>query len=244
MGRRVALGILLSFALVGPAAAEDTELARRHFETGRAYFDRGDYGKALSEFKAAKEISGRPELDFNIASSYERMGDAAHAVRYYQAYLTARPNADDAAETNEALERLRRRVGTLRIVSRVPGAHLTVDGEPVETLGAPVSLTEGPHVVNAALEGYRSATATAQVTAGTEATVTVDPQPVTAPLLPPVEKPATRRRWPLWLGIGLGAAALVGVAVAVGVTQAPSGTDQWAAAKRSCTGSCEVVDLR
>src|SRR4051794_469646 len=120
--------LLLCGARVAAQEDPNLEVARGHFRTGVAYFDRGEYAKALSEFKAARALSGRPELDFNIAKAYERLGDAARALSYYERYFQARPDAGPDAEAREQLEALRRRVGKLRITT-APEAHLTVDGE-------------------------------------------------------------------------------------------------------------------
>jgi hypothetical protein len=53
-------------------AQTDDDAARRHFESGAEYLARSDYENALREFKAAYELSKRPELLLNIATVYER----------------------------------------------------------------------------------------------------------------------------------------------------------------------------
>jgi hypothetical protein len=61
----------------------------------------------------------------------------------------------------------------------------------------------------------------------------------------PVEKRRSRR-WKLWLGVGLGAAAIVtGVVVGVAVAETSGGTDFWSRGQKGCTSpSCQVGDYR
>jgi hypothetical protein len=69
------------------------------------------------------------------------------------------------------------------------------------------------------------------------------PEPVPATPAPPPKKTPLYRRWPLWVGVGLGAAAVVGIAV--GVSLGTSGTNFRNTAAASCvTSNCLVVDLR
>lgn len=195
MGTVFRRAVLLSVLLLSRSAladgAAEVEVARGHFKTGLAYLDQGDYRKALQEFQAARAVFQRPEFDFNIARTYEWMGDAARAMRHYELYLAARPDAADAVETRRTVERLRRRVGTLKIVSVVPGARITVDGEPLEGPARdPVSITEGPHIVTASRDGYLSRSESVRVEAGALATVEVDPRPAGAPAPPSPLPPA------------------------------------------------------
>src|SRR5207237_9240756 len=98
MLRLVCVGLL---ALAAPALAlddPDTEVARRHFEKGRNFYDASDYRHALDEFQAARRAKPAPGLDYNIARCYDRLEEYDHAVEHYQLFLTARPDAPDAAE--------------------------------------------------------------------------------------------------------------------------------------------------
>jgi hypothetical protein len=74
--------------------------------------------------------------------------------------------------------------------------------------------------------------------------VTVEPKP-RLDANPPVEKRHSRR-WKLWLGVGLGAAAIVaGVVVGVAVAETSGGTDFWSRGQKGCASpSCQVGDFR
>jgi tetratricopeptide (TPR) repeat protein len=99
--------------LASPASAledPDTEVARRHFEKGRTFYDAHDYRHALDEFQAAKRAKPAPGLDYNIARCYDRLEEYDHAVEHYQLFLTARPEAPDAAEIKERIATLKSRI--------------------------------------------------------------------------------------------------------------------------------------
>lgn len=80
--------------------------ARRLFERGRKFFHKKQYAAALAAFVAAKRYSPAPELDYNLALISERLALLGDAIDYYNAYLTAAPNAADA-------ERVRARIRIL-----------------------------------------------------------------------------------------------------------------------------------
>lgn len=96
MGTRLRFGSFLVLLITaGPLAAEPPiDAARGHYLAGKAYFERGEYRRAIVEFIEAKRESNRPELDFNIATAYERTGDVRKAITYYRSFLQRRP--DDA----------------------------------------------------------------------------------------------------------------------------------------------------
>jgi hypothetical protein len=124
---------------------------------------------------------------------------------------------------------LRKMVGMITLISRLPGASFTLDGEPVEPvrLGTPMRVNAGTHRIVASKEGCLSKTVEVRVLGEQPVTVEVDPAPI-APTervivqTRVVEKRASR--W--WIGIVVGAAVL---AVAAGATTAGvmlSGTDE------------------
>jgi tetratricopeptide (TPR) repeat protein len=239
------VGAVIACALLvasGAAYAEaPLESAKRHFRAGVDYFDRGEYGRALDEFRAAKQAAPLPELDFNIARTYERMGDAAHAMRSYEAYLAARPGASDAGETRGAIERLKRRIGWLRIAGTRAGERVTVDDEPVEALR--VAVTEGLHIVT-----VETRSASVRVRTGAEVDVELPPAPALLPAAPEPSvtraAPERRSRRGLWIGLGVGGAVVVvAVAVTLGVVLS-SPTDNAASARGRCQAPCMVFQFQ
>src|SRR5262245_21376207 len=48
--------------------------AREVFLQGKKYYDAGNYGAALENFRQAYEICGRPEMLYNIGQSTDQLG--------------------------------------------------------------------------------------------------------------------------------------------------------------------------
>lgn len=85
-------------ALEGTAGGETDldERAQRHWGSGMAYLDEGDYAKALEAFDKAYELSGRPRILLAIAVTHERRGDLQQAVAALDQYLRLAPTAANA----------------------------------------------------------------------------------------------------------------------------------------------------
>lgn len=84
---------------LGEAEGAETDLderAQRHWGSGMAYLDEGDYAKALEAFDKAYELSGRPRILLAIAVTHERRGDLQQAVATLDQYLRLAPTAANA----------------------------------------------------------------------------------------------------------------------------------------------------
>ncbi len=91
--------LFCSLSLSAPAAAQEKdELARRHFESGAAYFAEAEYEEALRAFRKAHELSERPQILLNIAVVEERLGNHQGAVDALDQYMAANPS-DPEIET-------------------------------------------------------------------------------------------------------------------------------------------------
>jgi tetratricopeptide (TPR) repeat protein len=104
-----ALGVGLPSSADAQASAGDAQDASRDaearslFEAGRAAFATGRFEDALEYFERSFELSGRPELHYNIATCADRLRRDQQAIDAYEAYLEARP---DGANHQLARERL------------------------------------------------------------------------------------------------------------------------------------------
>jgi hypothetical protein len=58
-------------------------------------------------FERAHELSGRPQLLFNIGATFERMGERARAIDAFERYLREVPDAHNRSEVEERLHMLR-----------------------------------------------------------------------------------------------------------------------------------------
>jgi tetratricopeptide (TPR) repeat protein len=61
--------------------------ARACFQKAQAAYAIGDLTTALAGFQCAFKAAPSPELHYNLARVYERMGDADESTRHYRAYL-------------------------------------------------------------------------------------------------------------------------------------------------------------
>jgi len=108
--------VALAALFVAPARAqsEDREKAAAYFRQGQAYFQRGDYDRALAEYKAAYQLSKEPTLIFNIGLCHARANRPEEALLAFQRYLELDPNGDVADETREEVARLMPAVEKIR----------------------------------------------------------------------------------------------------------------------------------
>jgi tetratricopeptide (TPR) repeat protein len=111
-----ALLLVCQFARADQAKAlpddPDLELAHRYYEEGAGFYDRGQYQAAIASFEKARAVKPAPGLDFNIARSYDRMGNIDPALAAYHRYLDANPNPKDAAEIRTRIAVLEQRAST------------------------------------------------------------------------------------------------------------------------------------
>jgi hypothetical protein len=219
--------------LAGPLQASDddaltpgTRAARAHFHAGQAYFRRGELRRALAEFQLARQDDARPELDYNLGLTYDRLGDAARAIDAYRRFLAAGPEPSSRAEVEDRLAALEPLVGELVLATQVPDALITVDGEPLPVGAAarPLRLTSGAHTIVAAKEPWLPQRRSVQVKAGQRVELAIDPRH---------PQRGIDRRTKLGIGLGVGAAGVAIVAIALGVyfgTRAPGAYDPGGAA--------------
>ena len=92
--------------LSADAQADDGAIARARslFEEGVSAYEGGDLRKALRCWKGAQRVWRRPEFAFNIARVLERMGEADHAISWFQVYLRhGRPTAEERADVDQRI---------------------------------------------------------------------------------------------------------------------------------------------
>jgi tetratricopeptide (TPR) repeat protein len=98
-------------ALIGAApsalaqSSDDDRKARELYLVGDNHYAAGRYEQALLKFEQAYMLSKRPQLLYNIANAYERMGDYEKAADYLRRYLES-PEAEDVSSVRERIRRL------------------------------------------------------------------------------------------------------------------------------------------
>jgi tetratricopeptide (TPR) repeat protein len=108
----VAFALSSTVALASRARAQDERLeeARVAFDEARAAFERGDYEPALTGFQHVYDLTGSPELLYNIAVAADRLERRAIALDAYERYRLAVPDTPDREAVDTRIEQLRREV--------------------------------------------------------------------------------------------------------------------------------------
>src|SRR5262245_54716328 len=86
-----------------PAAPNNSEAGRGHFDRGVDYYRDGNINAALIEFKRAYEAAPNYRVLFNLGQVANALNDYVEAQRYFQRYLQdggAEIDAERRAEVN------------------------------------------------------------------------------------------------------------------------------------------------
>jgi tetratricopeptide (TPR) repeat protein len=135
------------------ANAGRTEEAKGLFAAGRAAFDAGNYVDALNYFQRSYALRGRPELLYNIGIVHDRLRDDEAALKHYDDYLTALPNASNREEVEKRSAAIRAALATRQ--GQPPTA--TPAPTPAQTAAAaPVTTTSSPATTNEQTSGTAS----------------------------------------------------------------------------------------
>ncbi|MGV3623731.1 MAG: tetratricopeptide repeat protein [Archangium sp.] len=180
---------MLSLVLISVLAAPmpgDAEAARfkAAFERGEALFQAGDFGAAISNFKEADRARATPEVAYDLAKCFERLGDEAYTLYYYRLYLRRAPNAPDTLEVAEKVGIVIARLeaegkGVLELDAPRADA-VTFQGHVYPTPPVAAFLPPGDYVVSAK---FPSGEKTMSVQIRTGKTTSVSFEPVQPPML-------------------------------------------------------------
>jgi predicted Zn finger-like uncharacterized protein len=93
----------------GRVAAEDPENVEALTGRGLCYLDLEQYPPAEASFQAALGVDPRhPDALLGLAETYRWQGKKTEAIRYYEKYLAANPDGEEAQVARNALEELRK----------------------------------------------------------------------------------------------------------------------------------------
>lgn len=67
---------------------------RKHYDRAIAYYEKGAYENALTEYQMAYAIKQLPKLLLNIGQLHRKLGHAKDALGYYELYLRVEPNPE------------------------------------------------------------------------------------------------------------------------------------------------------
>ena len=116
----LAFVLLLASARVVLAQDDKTERARIHLKAAIAYYDEARYEDAAREMEAAYQLKPLPDLQYNLAQCYERLGRYPDAATAYETYLRANPGAPDRKLVETRIANLRERAAATAAGSQAP----------------------------------------------------------------------------------------------------------------------------
>ncbi|MCB9765426.1 MAG: TonB-dependent receptor [Alphaproteobacteria bacterium] len=175
--------MLLLLALAGPVAlaqqappgdlAEEADL---HFERAADAYRRRDYDEALEHLLLSNRLAPNRNVVFNIARTYEQLGQFDSAFRYYNDYVRMEDDPELQAEGREAMSRIAARVALVTIEAAPVGATVYIDREDLGARGVTpltLALPPGEHTVFVKQEGYHPTQARTSLAVGGTAEVSV-----------------------------------------------------------------------
>jgi hypothetical protein len=200
--------------------------ARGLSNRGIAHFAKGEFEPALHDFQASYALNPLPDLLFDMAQAYRKLGNCELALRNYTEYLRAAPNGrmHDKAKTQvAALQECH------SAAPPPPAAPATIEEKPA----APPPQTPAPIAESSAPEPVNPAPVPQQPTL---VEVHEPAQPIGPPVMSkPVERPVSlfKRRW-FW-GVVAASAVVVAGSVTLGVLF--GGSDRYPAASYTLPGN-------
>lgn len=245
MGRSLSALLLATSLVMAPAVAtaqgapksaaapkrDDAAKARaqKHFERGVGAFKDQRFKDAVDAFLDAHREYPSPALSYNAARAYDKLLDAAGALRFYREYLRQSPEASDRANVEKRVGELETKLQQERgrqqvtILSNIEGATVRIDDQPVGVAPWTGEILPGTHKVKLSFEGYEDAEQSFDLLAhrAMDVNVSMRPKAVTSdkPKQDPGSKPAGSARegggigWMTWTAFGVGAVALGGAGV-------------------------------
>jgi hypothetical protein len=234
---KAALSLLAMGALLAPAAAfaqggGDAAAAEALFRQGAAEMDAGNFASACPKIEESFRLDPATGALLTLAACYERSGKVASAwVRYLDVESRAAKEGDkdrEAVARQKAAElapRLPRVTITLApAVSSLDGVQVRRDQTALAaaTLGTPLPIDPGPHVIEVSAPGYAPARREITAVEGRAETVSFDDLVASSssapPPPPPVAPPPTEE------GRGLTGLQIGGIVVgSVGVAALSTG---------------------
>ena len=150
---------LLALAPMSARAGGDADEADLHFKIAAERYAKGEFRDALEHFLASNRLVPNVKVVFNIARTFEQLGQFADAHRYYTEALAGESDPARIAAIKAAIQKIAPKVAVLRVESNPPGATIYVGRKDLGSQGkAPRALAvpPGQYQVIAELEGYET----------------------------------------------------------------------------------------
>jgi tetratricopeptide (TPR) repeat protein len=226
--------------LSAQTSAHHLTQAREGYRAGLALEAAGNWSAALAKFQEVAAVKITPQVRFHIALCQDRLGKWTEALGGYRIAVSearaARAN-QVVQEAERALQKLESRIPkfVIRLKQGSEAASVKLDGVPIgaTSLGNPILVDPGGHLIEVALPGRAPRQLTVVAEEGRVEQVEVDATeetaaapaateaatPTAAPLRekPAGEAPRTSPRVLPWVVLGTGGAALVASGVFYGL---------------------------
>jgi tetratricopeptide (TPR) repeat protein len=201
MGRCAVIIVTLLCGSAAWSGEVDPKLAAKtHFRAGTAFYEGGEYDKAVAEYQEAYRLLPLPVFLFNLGQATRLKGDRSAAIAFYKRYLEAKPTGAVADEARSQLSQLESAAAQdqSNAAAAGNGALTTV---PQGGLAAPPKVAP-------------SLAATAPSPSAAPSAAVVAPPTVAQPS----DRPLYRRKWVWALTGGVVAAVALGVGLGVGLS--------------------------
>ncbi len=223
------MALLVGAALLVSATTASAQPSDEALTTARALYTEGeqrfaaqDYRGAIDAFTRANAIIEHPRNHYNIAKSYERLGDGAACVASYERYLDGHREREgqfpvDALDVRASIARCKLEMRPrVRVTSRPAGANVYIDDESVLLGQTPFESSVGPgkHTLFLEMPGYERLVVSfnAETSAANQPTV-LDYTLVAGPAdTQPMPPETAGMSWKGYLGIGA-----IGLGLGLGV---------------------------
>lgn len=134
--------------------------ARSLYDQGVQAYNESRYYQAASHFSDAYRVFPTPQLLFNVAKAYDKLGVPSSALSSYRDYLRKIPDASDAVDVGNRVHELestlaQRGVQQLSVLTTPPRALLAVDGTPVGITPWTGETWPGEHRLTVTLDGHK-----------------------------------------------------------------------------------------
>jgi hypothetical protein len=187
-----ALACVLSARAEG-ADPRNQQQAVEHNRAARSHADAGRFADAIREFSIAYELFPHPQILYNLAKVYRRMGDPEKSIFYFKRYLMVLPNAKDRADVERRIHELEDEMK--RGTSPAPSPTAAPAAPTPQAAAAPAAAAPYPGQMPTALTP-RPGPAPSAPTAASAAAGPAPPQTVAGPTPPAPRDQAQERPAP------------------------------------------------